>query len=117
MTDFKDIFQQEKQLSSNVKAKINLGTTTSAQLKATLPNTNVTADITKDLLRGKSSKGVSAETNLGKGFTGHAYTGSRGTSFGIHKQQRNRKTGINLNYGITKHKDGLGAFIGISKPL
>jgi hypothetical protein len=117
MTNFKDIFQQEKQLSKNVTAKVNLGTTTSAQLEAAFPNTNLTADITKDLLKGKSSKGISAETYLGKGVTGHAYTGSRGTSFGLHKQQRNRKTGINLNYGITKHKDGLGAFIGVSKPL
>ena len=117
MTNFKDIFQQEKQLSKNVTAKVNLGTTTSAQLKATFPNTNVTAEVAKDILSGDSSRGASIERNLGKGFTGHAYTGSRGTSFGIHKQQRNRKTGINLNYGITKHKDGLGAFIGISKPL
>ena len=117
MTNFKDIFQQEKQLSSNVTAKINLGTVTSAQLKATLPNTNVTAEIAKDLLRGQSSKGASIERNLGKGFTGHAYTGSRGASFGIHKQQSNPRTGINLNYGVTKHKDGLGAFIAVSKPL
>lgn len=117
MTNFKDIFQLDKQLSSNVKAKINLGTVTSAQLEATFPNTNVTAQVAKDVLSGDSSSGASIERNLGKGFTGHAYTGSRGTSFGIHKQQRNRKTGINLNYGVTKHRDGLGAFIAVSKPL
>ena len=105
MTNFKDIFQQEAQLSSNVTARVNVGTTTtSAQLQArgVVPRTNITADITRDLLERRSSKGISAETYLPNNITASVYGGSLGNRVTL---SRPHKYG---NYGF-QHHDGVNS--------
>ena len=112
MPNYENVFQQEAKLGK-VKASVNVGTTPSAtvQARGVVPRTNLTANITKDILTGRSSKGISAETYLPNNITASVYGGSLGNRVTL---SRPHKYG---NYGF-QHHDGVNSlFINFHKQL
>ena len=106
MPNYENVFQQEAKLGK-VKARVNVGTTPSATVQAG----NVTANVTKDLLTGRSSRGVSAYTYLPNNITASVYGGSLGNRVTL---SRPHKYG---NYGF-QHHDGVNSlFINFHKQL